>query len=483
MKMLCFGRIGAVLAAVVLSGPIHAETAATAGEQNLREIEEIVVTARRVGENQQNVPMSVTALTPKMLEQQNIVRATDLMFAVPSLTFGGTFTPFLQFTAIRGLPTGIATYFAESPCCIGNASVPFLDIQSVQALAGPQGTLFGRSSAAGALLVEPVRPNPNATDGSVKVSLGDYGRQEYQATANWAVIPDKLAVRFAGSTMNIDGYTDTIGSDVKLDQKKNQQARIGIQFDSGRFTNYTVANYIDVDQSGTSNVLTGINLGAALLPLPAAFAPYVFGGAFGGPCAGAVALGLNPDDASCVAERYATLVGISAALVAEMARIDQGGDSAKRTQPAPYNLQPEFAKLENWSILNSAEFGDIELGRVTVAIKDVLSYESIASNAGGNIDGIGGRLQLPGGFSGDAFQSTGGGGGGGNNTLHGELVVRMGKPTTIVSNDFKIDLDLDDGLLTSALGIYYSRREVPEANKGTINIYQIFSGILNPDLG
>src|SRR3546814_11103937 len=59
--------------------------------------------------------------------------------------------------AVRGLAAGVTTYFSDAPCCGGIASAPFMDIASTQVLNGPQGTLFGRSSAAGAVLIYPQR--------------------------------------------------------------------------------------------------------------------------------------------------------------------------------------------------------------------------------------------------------------------------------------------------------------------------------------
>ena len=152
------GRIGAAIATVVLSGPAHAETVEPVGEQNVQVIEESIVTARRTSENLQEVPVAVTALTPEMLDRQNIVSASDLMFAVPSLTVAPTLTTLSNAYVIRGLPSGVQIYFAEAPCCnASTGSLPFLDMQSVQVLNGPQGTLFGRSSAAGTEYSNPRR--------------------------------------------------------------------------------------------------------------------------------------------------------------------------------------------------------------------------------------------------------------------------------------------------------------------------------------
>ena len=151
-----------------------------------------------------------------------------------------------------------------------------MDIASVQVLNGPQGTLFGRSSAAGSILIEPVRPNLSETEASLKVRFGDYGRQEFTGTLN-VPITDRLAVRLAANSTDIEGYTSEIGSSRKLDEQQNQQVRLGIQFESGRFTSYTAASYIHVDQTAPGQVLSAINLNSFPYNLPPVFAPFVYG--------------------------------------------------------------------------------------------------------------------------------------------------------------------------------------------------------------
>ena len=242
-----FGRIVAAIATGLIAGGVGSAIAAADGTESAvgstspQSLEEIMVTARRTSENLQKVPIAVTALTPTDMQQQNIISSTDLMYAAPSLTIAPVINSLFNTYAVRGLPTGVTSYVAESACCTGNPSLPFMDVASVQVLNGPQGTLFGRSSAAGSILIEPVRPNLSETEASLRVRFGDYGRQEFTGTLN-VPIADRLAVRLAANSTDIEGYTNEIGSSRKLDEQKNQQIRLGVQFESGRFTNYTAAS-------------------------------------------------------------------------------------------------------------------------------------------------------------------------------------------------------------------------------------------------
>ena len=465
---------GLVAALGVANEANSASNTEDVGENKVLMIEEVMVSARRTSENLQKVPIAVTALTPTDMAQQNIVSPTDLMYAAPSLTIAPAVNSLFNTYAVRGLSTGVATYMAEAACCTGNPSVPFLDVASVQVLNGPQGTLFGRTSAAGSVLIEPARPNLNETEALVKVRFGDYGRQEITGMLNVPIIADQLAVRLAVNSTDIEGYTDEIGSSRKLDEQKSQQIRLGVQFENGRLTNYTAASYSHTDQTATSQVLSAINLNSFPYNVPPAFASATYGPT----CEGAVALGLSPDFSSCIAQRVDIVDGITAALTEENARIQAGGDSAVRRTPAAKGLA-SFVEIENWSILNVAEFDDIELGPVNASVKNITSYEESADISCCAIDGLGGLILTN---SGDSRTV------GASNTRRDasgqiQILSPLGPKTEVITNDFNLTLDLDDGLLTSVLGYYYARTESPSSKKGTGNIAQNWSGLLLPELG
>ena len=292
------------------AGNSAAETEASEAKTDSKFIEEIIVTARRTSENLQRVPIAVTALDPTDLEQHNIVNRRDLMYAVPSLTIAADLNSFISRTSLRGLPVGATSYFAESPCCSGGANMPFMDIASVQVLNGPQGTLFGRSSAAGSVLVEPVRPDLNDTNGSVQLRLGEYARREFTGTVNVPIIEDRLAVRLAANVQRVDGYTDQIGSNVKLDDRKSEQFRLGVQYEGERFSNYTAISHQNIDQSAGNLVLVQSDLNVFPFNFPVAFWHF-----FGlNACPNAVAGGFSPDMASCVTERQSIINNIALSL-------------------------------------------------------------------------------------------------------------------------------------------------------------------------
>ena len=367
------------------------------------EVPEIVVTARSIEEDIQRVPLTVSFIDEAIMKQQNIRRASDLMYAVPSLTINPYFNTLTNSYAIRGLPAGVTTYFSDSPCCTGSASIPFTDIESIQVLNGPQGTLFGRSSAAGAVLITPVHPDLAAFGGFAEVTIGDYGRAQLAAALNFPLVRDRLAVRLSANITHVDGYTRAIGSRIRFDEQDNQTFRLGVELNVGRFENYTAVNFIQLDQTATNEVLTAIHTDAAggLYNLPAAFAPAVFGTV----CANAVALGLAADANSCIESRYNSLVGIKAALLAEFARVSAGGD-AVRFEPTPVNNQPARLRLRNLGVVNVAQYQLVDESDLAIRLKDVFSYEQSADVASSPADGIGGLAEQGGASSLSGYGST-----------------------------------------------------------------------------
>lgn len=431
-----------------------------------------MVTARLLEEDNQKVPIAVTHLDAEQLKQQGIVNASDLTHAVPSLTIHPYFNTLTNSYSIRGLSAGQSTYFSESPCCSGNASIPFTDIESVQVLNGPQGTLFGRSSASGAILITPVRPDLTEQGGFAEMTLGDYGRAQFAGAVNVPLIKDRLAVRFSTSFNFLDGYTSALGSDIKFDEQQNKTLRLGAKLKLGRFDNYAVATYIDLDQSATNQILSGIYTDAlgGLYKLPPEAAHAVFGPV----CTNAVALGLETNVDDCVASRYDSLVRIREALIAEYARVSAGG-RAVRFEPTPVNGNPARLRLESFNVVNVAQYDLRDEGALRLRLKDIFSYESAADVASSPADGIGGLAEQGGASSLSGYGS--------NNQKGRNVVARLGPRTQTFNNELQLHFDANEGFLVGAAGLFYNYYKQPATNLGTGNIYQILGGIFNENLG
>lgn len=431
----------------------------------------VIVTARQRRENVQRVPTTVTAVSGEQLRQQNIVTVQDLATIAPSLTIESFFNGLNASYAVRGLAAGVTQYFSEAPCCTGTASTPFLDTASVQVLNGPQGTLFGRSSASGAILIDPQHPKMNEFGGLVDVTVGDYDRAQFTGVLNIPLITDHLAVRIAANSNSIQGYTSLFGSSQKLDGVNNQQYRVGIEFKAGGFDNYVTANYLNIDESGTSEVLDAANPNYSLYTLPQAAGPAVFGSV----CTQAISLGLTTSSLSgCETQRVDDLHLIGQSLQTELQRVSAGG--IRSTAPS-YNGMPQFNLEHHASLVDIAQYDFGDVGPVNLNVKNIFSFDSITSDSTTTNDGIGG-LGEEGPFANSTFDLYGA-----NNEKGNMVTAQLSAPLATYTDEFQIHGDIGQGLLKPTLGVFYLDQTMPTVTTGTTNVYQIFSGVLTPNLG
>ncbi len=238
--------------------PATPSLAQDAGKTTASGLEEVIVTARRREENLQVVPISLTAISGEDLARKGVQNAYDLANSVPSLTMStsGTMSKALM-PGIRGVSTrsflllddpAVGTYFAEAvvahPWGFGDT---FFDIQSVQTLRGPQGTLFGRNTTGGAILIEPNKPNFDGFEGNVKTTFGDYNLRQVDAMIN---IPfnEVFAIRIAGEHKERDGYTTNILSGQKRDGVGNDAGRFQLTIrPTESITSNTIGDYMNED--------------------------------------------------------------------------------------------------------------------------------------------------------------------------------------------------------------------------------------------
>ena len=179
----------------------------------------ITVTARRVAEDLQDVSISITVLNEEAIAKRNIFNAGDLGAYVPSLATNANFGPEKSSFSIRGFiqegrtSPSVAVYFADvvspranSGTTSGNGAGvgAFLDLENVQVLKGPQGTLFGRNTTGGAILLVPTRPK-DTLGGYIEGSLGNYNLRRIQGVLN-VPLSEKFLARAAFDWHKKDGY-------------------------------------------------------------------------------------------------------------------------------------------------------------------------------------------------------------------------------------------------------------------------------------
>src|SRR5450631_2464674 len=182
-------------------------------------IQEIVVTAEKRSETLQSVPVSVTAITSAQLGQLKLDTPSDLVTQVPNLQVNGIVGEGSPLFSLRGVSmfdyslnqsSPVASYIDE--VYKGNFTlfgVELYDLERVEVLRGPQGTLYGKNTTGGAINFITHKPG-FTTEGDIKVGVGDYNRREVEGAFQTALIPDRVAVRFAFTYTKVDGFIQNV---------------------------------------------------------------------------------------------------------------------------------------------------------------------------------------------------------------------------------------------------------------------------------
>jgi iron complex outermembrane recepter protein len=193
---------GSSLLAIATSTP--AQDTATAGFQ----LEEVVVTARRRAESLQDVPQTVNAVSAGEIQKLNFRKFEDIASVVPGLQMATNANGIGATASVRGVNYDVnasgnnATvefYMNDAPISAGNLFQTMYDIQQVELLRGPQGTLRGRASPSGSMTVTTRRPDLAEVGGYVSATANDIGGYNGQGAVSFPIVTDKLALRVAGA--------------------------------------------------------------------------------------------------------------------------------------------------------------------------------------------------------------------------------------------------------------------------------------------
>ncbi|MFC3053264.1 TonB-dependent receptor [Kordiimonas pumila] len=208
----------ALAGTAVLSGAVQAE------------VEEIIVTATKRAESTQDVPVAVTAMSSTTLEDLNVDVFTDYLLELPGVSSGGSgpgqgtiyirglssTTPHLTVAGVSGLAPNVALYLDEQPVTqVGrNLDVYAADLNRVEVLPGPQGTLFGASSQAGTIRLITNKPNLSTFEASISAGVsftkGGEMSEKVEAMINYPIIENKFALRGVFYNDNQGGYIDNV---------------------------------------------------------------------------------------------------------------------------------------------------------------------------------------------------------------------------------------------------------------------------------
>lgn len=233
IKILASASAAAVLSMFGAANAQETEQAPPRSEdqETQRSLDKVVVTATRREESLQDVPLSVTAFQQETLTEKGIVSYDGLARETPGVVLNQPTANFNNFTS-RGISTNgyganlqaaTAIYIDELPISAnGNSTIldPTLyDVERVEILRGPQGTLFGANSLAGAVRILTKKPNSREFEVSALVDYGltdgDALRQRYNGMVNVPLIEDQMALRVVGFYRDEEGWVDNAGTGIE----------------------------------------------------------------------------------------------------------------------------------------------------------------------------------------------------------------------------------------------------------------------------
>ena len=177
-------------------------------------LEELIVTARKVSESVQDIPVAITAFSAEQLKKRSVEQLEDIALQTPGLTFedfsnGGFGTPVIRGASqfdVTALEQNVSTFFdgvyipRNYALDLGVGS-----LERVEVVKGPQSALYGANSFLGAINYVTTKPDLEMLVGNVEVTIGDDGREDIGAEVSFPVITDKLAIKVGVNSSEYDG--------------------------------------------------------------------------------------------------------------------------------------------------------------------------------------------------------------------------------------------------------------------------------------
>jgi iron complex outermembrane receptor protein len=223
-----------------------------AGQLSAAQIEEIIVTTQKREQSLQDVPISVSAFTGSFMEKAQISDAKAVALLTPGVS-GDTDDSFLDSMNVRGISTNDFGVGAEPSIGVyqdgiylgrtGGALASFFDLQMVEVVKGPQGTLFGRNASAGAIAVTTAKPTDEQS-GSVDLGIGEDGYSEFTGVMNMPV-NDNFSQRIAIYQQKKDGWVKNINDGKMAGAIENTAARYTLAYESDMVSGTLMLEYED----------------------------------------------------------------------------------------------------------------------------------------------------------------------------------------------------------------------------------------------
>ena len=239
--------LAATAMGALVASPAFAQDAADDDANN----NDIIVTAQRQAQSLQQVPIAVSAFSAEALESQQIENASDLQLTLPNVTFTKSNFTSSSFT-IRGIGDLCVGTSCDSATAIHLNSQPlfgtrlfeteYFDLEQIEVLRGPQGTLFGRSATSGVVNVITAKPKLGLFEAKGTAEYGNFKSIKVQGMVN-VPIGETAAVRVAGFYLNRDGYTTNTFNNSQIDGRDMYAIRGSLKWEPTSDTTINLLGY------------------------------------------------------------------------------------------------------------------------------------------------------------------------------------------------------------------------------------------------
>lgn len=214
-----------VLISVVLAFCLHAD--------EVKNLSDMTVTAQKTEENVQDVPISMSVFDEISIEDKQIENLEDLTKSVPNFSFdnqgwSGAGSPSMRgmFGAFHDFNSPVVVLIDGVPILSGAGMNTFInDIERIEVLRGPQGTLYGKNAEVGVINIISKKPT-NETEGKVEAKFGNMNRREFNANASGAIIDNKLYIGVSALDTRRDGFIDNVCTGDKAGDKETTYGKI-----------------------------------------------------------------------------------------------------------------------------------------------------------------------------------------------------------------------------------------------------------------
>ena len=270
--------LSVLIPALLSSYGLSAQAAEEKDVQETKALEVITVTSQKRTQNLQEVPIAVTAINGETLAAEAIKDVFDLQANVPGLSVYQSQNATQASFSIRGVGTVAQNYGLESSVGLyvdgvyrsrQNAMINnYVDVEAVEVLRGPQGTLFGKNTPMGAINVRTVAPSHDGANAFIELGVGNYGLKNFSGASSFSAIEDILAFRVTGFGTQRDGtVSDIAHGENTLNDRNRYGARVqALYTPSDDLRLLFIADYSEIDEVCCASGPTANNFQASGIP-------------------------------------------------------------------------------------------------------------------------------------------------------------------------------------------------------------------------